>query len=119
MTAWATHPADTVGTESDPGPWTEAAQVGATLVATLLEVSQGQVKAYAPALADGAPVPASYRLATVLQARDNWQASRRVGDSVAIGDTAYAIRVRPLSDAIKAMVRPPEAVPGFASRLGQ
>lgn len=116
MTTWPVHPADTVGTVADPGPWTEAANIGPTMVGTLLEVARGQVEAYAPALAPGADVPAAYRLATVLQARDNWQASRRVGDSVAIGDTAYAIRVRPLSDAIKAMVRPPEAVPGFASK---
>lgn len=112
---WAIHPADTVGTPADPGPWAEAADLGATLVSTLLTIAQGQVTAYAPALAAGAEVPPAYRYAQVLQARDNWQASRRVGDSVAVGDTAYAIRVRPLSDAVRSMLRPPEAVPSFAS----
>jgi hypothetical protein len=112
---WATHPADTVGTPSDPGPWTEAANIGATLMARLLASAESQVRAYAPKLAEGDPVPDAYVLATVLQARDVWQASRRVGEAVAIGDGGYAVRVRPLSDAIKQLVRPPEGVPGFGT----
>lgn len=58
-------------------------------------------------------VPPAYRMAVVLQARDVWQASRRVGDSVAIGEGQYAIRVRPLSDTVKALLRPPTGVPGL------
>lgn len=116
MTAWATHPADTVGTlPSDPGPWVEAENIGPTLVGRLLASAQAAVEAYAPKLAPGDPVPDSYTLAVVLQARDTWQASRRVGDAVAIGDAGYPIRVRPLSDTVRQLVRPPEAVPGFGS----
>lgn len=113
--AWATHPADTVGEPGDPGPWTEAANVGDTFVAQLLSAAERTVAAYAPKLAEGEPVPDAYTLAVVIQARDTWQATRRVGDAVAVGDGGYAIRVRPLSDTVKQLVRPPEGVPGFGA----
>lgn len=112
---WATHPADTVGTPEDVGPWPEAANIGDTFMARLLSSAERTVAAYAPKLADGEDVPDAYTLAVVLHARDTWQATRRVGDAVAIGDAGYAIRVRPLSDTVKQLVRPPEAVPGFGS----
>lgn len=45
-----------------------------------------------------------WRSANVLHARDVWRAGQRDGDAVAFD--AYAMRVRPLSDTVKSLLRP-------------
>lgn len=44
------------------------------------------------------------RLANAYEARELWQASRRDGD--VIGFDSYAVRVRPLSSTVQALLRP-------------
>lgn len=49
------------------------------------------------------------RLANVYEARELWAASRRDGD--VIGFDSYAVRVRPLSSTVQALLRPSRGVP--------
>lgn len=90
--------------------WPDATQLDEDSLVELLEVAQEQCAAYAPALADGATeVPASYRRAVILQAREVHAAADRDGDL--IGFEQYAIRQRPLSDTVRKLLRPHRAVP--------
>lgn len=93
--------------------WPDAANLPAEHLDALLEAAQTACEAYAPALPSGAVPPAGWKLAVVYHARDLHQAGRRVGDSEAIGDAGFAVRVRPLSDTVKALLRPRRAVPSF------
>lgn len=55
-------------------------------------------------------LPKPFMLACVYQARETWAASRRdSGDVIGVGD--YAIRARPLTAQVKALLRPLRAVP--------
>ena len=54
-------------------------------------------------------VPTNYMLATVYQAREAYAAGQRDGDVIGLGD--YAIRVRPLTASVKALLRPPLGQP--------
>lgn len=74
----------------------------------LLDAAYEQVAAYAPYIVPNV-IPQRYVQANVLQARELWTAARRDGD--VIGFDAYAVRVRPLSATVKALLRPPGAVP--------
>lgn len=74
-----------------------------------LEASQPGCEAYAPAPAldpvTALPViPPAWRLALVYQARDTRAAAMRDGGMIA--GEVYAIRPRPLSDAVKQLLRP-------------
>lgn len=51
------------------------------------------------------PVPVRWVQANVLHARDAWTAYRQEGG--VIGFDSYAVRVRPLSDTVKQLLRPP------------
>lgn len=93
--------------------WPDAATMDVAHLELLLAASEAACQAYAPALAVDAPVPPAWKLAVVYQAREIHQAGRRTGDSEAIGDAGFAIRVRPLSDSVKALLRPARAIPGF------
>lgn len=55
------------------------------------------------------PVPFRWTEANVLHARDHWTAYRQEGG--VIGFDSYAVRVRPLSDTVKALLRPTRGVP--------
>jgi len=78
---------------------------------SILEAAQEECEAYAPALAEGAPVPARYREALLLQAQEVWGASKRSGD--VLGGEDYPIRVRPLADVVRQRLRPRRPVPSF------
>lgn len=106
MTAWAI-PADARTW------WRDAADLSDNELQFLLGAAQEECEAFAPALADTDPVPARYTLAVVYQARDIYAVSRRQGDSDLIGDGEYAIRARPLSGAIKQLLRPLGGRPRF------
>lgn len=96
--------------------WPDAARLPAVDVETYLEAAQESVTAYMPAElvpADGAPIPARLRLAVILHARDIHGATIRTGDLEVAGDAGLAFRVRPLSDAVKSLVRPPSGRPSF------
>ncbi|WP_053203797.1 phage gp6-like head-tail connector protein [Jiangella muralis] len=92
--------------------WPDAVDMDDALLDHLLAVSQELCAAYAPALADGAPVPARYKQAVVQQARETWSNAQRDGDVLGF-DGDYAIRVRPLADSVKQLLRPNRAVPSF------
>lgn len=89
--------------------WADASALDDVTLNELLEVSEGDVIAYAPALDDGAPIPVRYKLASIYQAREIRAAALRDGDVIGVGD--YAIRSRPLTAAIKQMLRPQSRVP--------
>ncbi|MBD3782448.1 MAG: hypothetical protein IE926_05740 [Micrococcales bacterium] len=97
-----------------PEDWPDAEAIGETAVQVRLDAAQRQCEAYAPVLdAPVAPatfpgaLPAGYLLAVIYQARDVHNASQLVGDAAAVGDVPYAVRVKPLSGAVRALLRPP------------
>ena len=96
-----------------PEEWPDAERLEAPVLDRFLEAAQEQCEVYAPMLPDGAPVPARYRLAVIYQARDNRRAALRSGDSEAIGDGAYPVRIAPMSLTVRSLLRPPSAVPTF------
>jgi hypothetical protein len=107
------------GPAPDPDVWATPAQTRAQwadapedddLLAFLLGVAQEVCEAYAPALAADAAVPARYTRAVVQQLRDVWQNGERDGDVLGY-DGEYAIRVRPLTASVKALLRPPTGRP--------
>ena len=78
-----------------------------TTLQRLLDVATDVLGAYAPPPGD--PVPTRYALACVLQARELWGAARREGD--VLGFDTYAVRVRPLTGTVRALLRPTRGVP--------
>ncbi|WP_053205845.1 phage gp6-like head-tail connector protein [Jiangella muralis] len=92
--------------------WADAAEMEPALLQHLLDVSQELCEAYAPTLAVDAPVPARYKQAVVQQARETWSNAQRDGDVLGF-DGDYAVRVRPLADSVKSLLRPNRAVPSF------
>jgi hypothetical protein len=75
----------------------------------LLAAAQEQCEAFAPLLVAGSPVPARYTQAVILQARELANAASR--DSAdTIGADGYAIRVRPLTGAVRQLLRPPRVL---------
>ena len=106
MSVWAT--------TTDAGThWPDAGQLAAGALEVLLAVAQEQLEPYAPTIGEIDEVPTRYMLACVLQARELWAASTRDGDVIGVGD-GYALRSRPLTGAVKALLRPQSGVP----RLG-
>lgn len=102
MTPWAT-PADA------PLYWADAADVPEAVLSDLLDAAQDACAEYAPALLDTDPPPVRYKIATVYQAREVWAAAKRDGDL--IGSDPYPIRARPLTDAVKQLLRPHSGYP--------
>lgn len=90
--------------------WADAPDVDSELLAEWMEAVHEQCVAYAPTLPEGAPVPQSYVEAEVLQLRSLYQAWQRDGDVLGFGD-GFAVRVRPLSDDVKALLRPRRGKP--------
>jgi molybdopterin-guanine dinucleotide biosynthesis protein A len=106
MTAWATR--DTIR-----AMWADA-PTDDTRLDQLLAAAQEEAEAYAPTLPvtdPPAPVPARYVEALALQCKEIWEAGQRSGDL--IGGEDYPIRVRPLSDAVKQLLRPRNPRPRF------
>lgn len=108
MTPWATP-------EQIAGIWADA-PAGARLV-ELAEAAQEVLEAYAPArmvaaIDAGGTVPRRYVEALALHCRDVWGASTRDSDFL-VGDADFAVRVRAVSDAVRALIRPRNPVPRF------
>ena len=77
----------------------------------LLEVAKMQVLAYAPALAEGAPVPLNYKMAQLMQARAIWSATVKNSEGQ-LDAGGYAIpAAHPLDWAVTQMLRPRKGVP--------
>lgn len=76
----------------------------------LLDGAYEQCAAYAPVSVD--PVPFRFTQAVALQAQDVWNAfQRNTGDVVGFADSGLAVRVRPLSSSVRALLRPRRGVP--------
>lgn len=87
--------------------WADAPAVDATLD-ELIDAAHEVVAAYAPALADGEPVPARYVRAEVAMCRDAYMAFKRdTADAVGVDDLGTYVRVRPLSGFVAMLLRPP------------
>lgn len=90
--------------------WQDANIMPDAVLTDLLEAAWTACLAYLPTAITSAPgfapeaIP-SYVKANVLHARDLFQAESRNGD--VIGFDQYAIRVRPLSDTVRSLLRPP------------
>lgn len=89
--------------------WRDAPTTPGTLD-RLISVATRQAKDYAPALADTDVIPDSYVLAVIYQARELHNAVLR-GDTDIIGVGDFAIRVRPLTGVVRAMLRPEQGLP--------
>lgn len=95
--------------------WADATNLPDATLQELLDAAWQQCLDYLPdtVVAGFATTAAStyptYRLANIYAARDLWTAFRRDGD--VIGFDTYAVRVRPLSDQVRALLRPPTGLP--------
>lgn len=99
-----------VDTEGLEGLWPDVVTLSEADRDALLQSAYEQVVVYAPVVI-GPDVPERFRQAQIAQARDNYTASRS-GDGEIIGFNGdFAIRVRPLSTQVKALLRPRPAVP--------
>jgi hypothetical protein len=100
----ATQWADTTRARRD---WADAPSDDARLN-DLLTAATDACRSYAPTRAADAVIPVGWSTAAVFQAREIYNAATRDGqDVIGIGD--YAIRARPLPDAVKALLRPQRA----------
>lgn len=90
--------------------WADAPLSDATL-GTLIESAHAQVIAYAPALADGAPVPPHYQLAEAMQTRALGAVAESATDVEGFSPEGFAVRRRPLTADVKALLRPRRGVP--------
>lgn len=88
----------------------EDAPLDDDVLESMLDAAHEQCAAYAPALAADATVPRRYVEAEVLQVKALYQAQERDGDVIGYGD-GYAVRVRPLGQDVKSLLRPRRGVP--------
>lgn len=100
---WAT--VDEVSARWDDAPLDDE------LLGAMLAAAHEQLVAYAPVLPDGATVPARYREAEVLQVKALWQAQERDNDVIGFGEAGYAVRVRPLGQDVRSLLRPRRGKP--------
>lgn len=100
--AWATR-------EQARAHWADAVSLPDGVLDVLLDVATEACEAYAPVIVDPAPQPTGYMLACVYQAREVYAASKRDSQDV-IGFGDFAIKARPLTTAVKALLRPQRGV---------
>jgi hypothetical protein len=86
--------------------WPDSSTLDEPTLLLLLDGAWLTCSAYLPAdvLESTTSAPPTWTEAVVLQARDVWSAFLRTGDVV--GFESYAVRVRPLSDSVAALLRP-------------
>lgn len=77
----------------------------------LLAVARVQVEAFAPALAELAPVPVHYRSAQLMQARNVWNAGQIDPNATTYGGGEFSVPVYPLDWTVRQMLRPRSGVP--------
>jgi hypothetical protein len=90
--------------------WPDGSQLGEATYAQVLTAAYEGCLAYAPTLDAAATVPEGWRTAQIMQASELWAATRRDGDVIGFTETV-ALRARPLGSTVKALLRPPHAVP--------
>lgn len=87
--------------------WADAQSLPDDVLAELLTAATAQCATYAPPLAETDPVPVWWSLAVVYQARElQAAATRGESDLIGVGGDGYALRSRPLTGAVKALLRP-------------
>jgi hypothetical protein len=89
--------------------WPDAPESDALLF-ELLEAAQVACVSWAPALPEGAPIPAGHKIAQVMQARAVWNSVKAGGESV-FGADGFTVRVFPLDFNVKQLLRPKRAKP--------
>jgi hypothetical protein len=94
----------------DDGAQVTAPGIPAATTMTVVDATTATLSAAATVTGTAVPVvivrdlPSSYMLATIYQARETYDAAIRDGDVIGVGD--YAIRARPLTGAVKQLLRP-------------
>lgn len=86
--------------------WPDAEVVDDYLLAELLDVARHDVLEYAPVLDAGDPVPANYRRAQQMQARNRLNAGSVDPSTGEDGGMSYALHPYPLDWHIKQLLRP-------------
>ena len=119
MAEWYT--ATPEGSDRLLAAWPDAPIENEELCASILEVAQGQVVAYAPEptadageWVDGyfivSPVPTRYVYAQLQQAINLWNAGR-VSSAGDLGDGGFTFTPRPLDKTIRQIIRPVDGKP--------
>ncbi|GAB2474405.1 hypothetical protein [Xylanimonas ulmi] len=85
--------------------WPDAVDLEPTLVARVLAAAQEQCEAFAPALAPGQEVPASWKVAVVMQARAIYRATI-AGSNDQIGADGLTVTVFPMDWTVQRLLRP-------------
>jgi hypothetical protein len=93
--------------------WADAALLDPDVLELLLESAHADVVAFLPDMdADPDPIPASWRLAEVYQARARHNAVLAGGDNQ-VGDDGQTITVFPLDWQVRQLLRPKRGRPTF------
>lgn len=92
--------------------WTTGGPKADEVLAEFLANAKTAVLAFAPTLADGDPVPAGWRSAQLLQARNTWNALK-TDPSDSSSDPQAPIKPYPMDRYVKSLIRPAKGVPSF------
>lgn len=90
--------------------WPDAISIDEAKLDMFCEAAKIQVMTFAKGLAAGVPIPATYRLAHLMQIRNLWNATK-VGPDGDMGGDDFVIRPFPLDWQVKALLRPRQGVP--------
>ena len=85
--------------------WADAADLEPDTRNLLFQVAHAVCAAYAPPLAEGAPVPPNYLVAEIMQARHTCS-QLRGGNQNSFGPDGFEIQVYPLVFAARDLLRP-------------
>lgn len=86
--------------------WVDSRAIEDPILYDLLEIAKHQILEYAPALAEGAAIPLSYKMGQLSQARNIYNGSIVDAGNGDIGNETFSIRPFPLDWQIKQLVRP-------------
>lgn len=101
------HILDTIRAE-----WPDAEHIPDASLWDILEVAKGQIIAFAPPLAEDAPIPVEWRTAQRVQSRNIWNAARVAPDGTT-GQDDFVIRPFPLDWHVRQILRPKRAIGGM------
>lgn len=96
--------------EELPDLWPQAESIEAPILALLVDSAREQCIAYAAPLEEGTDVPASWRLAHMMQVQSLWQ-SAKAGPGDTIGPDGLTITVYPMDRTVRNLLRPRTRVP--------
>ena len=85
--------------------WSEAADIDPVTLESLFIASNEVCMAYAPLLPAGSPIPMSYKLAEIMQARHIWSQFAG-GNQDTMGQDGFTVTVYPLVFAARDLLRP-------------